>query len=52
MINNLSAIIYMDGNGLYVWACLLVLILILGINIYLPSRRLKKIYKENKTNGL
>jgi len=49
MMEQISSIIYMDGNGLYVWSSLLVLILIISINIYLPTRRLKKIYKEVKT---
>lgn len=48
-MEQISTIIYMDGNGLYVWSCLFILIFVIGINIYLPSRRLKRIYKENKT---
>jgi len=51
MIEQIFAIIIMDGNGLYVWSCLLILIFIIGINIYLPSRRLNRIYKENKDIG-
>ncbi len=47
-MEHISLFIYMDGNGLYVWSCLLILILIIGINIYIPIRRLKKIYKESK----
>ena len=49
MMEQISSIIYMDGNGLYVWSCLLILILIISINFYLPTRRLKKIYEEVKT---
>tara|TARA_B100001778_G_C18441769_1_gene562648 strand:+ start:159 stop:314 length:156 start_codon:yes stop_codon:yes gene_type:complete len=48
MMEQIFSIIYMDGNGLYVWSCLLILILIISINIYIPTRRLKKIYKERK----
>jgi len=48
-MEQISSIIYMDGNGLYVWSCLLILILIISINFYLPTRRLKKIYEEVKT---
>ena len=49
MMEQISSVIYMDGNGLYVWSCLLVLILIISINIYLPTRRLKKLYEEVET---
>ena len=49
MMEQISSVIYMDGNGLYVWSCLLILILIVSINFYLPTRRLKKIYEEVKT---
>ena len=49
MIEQISVIIYMDGNGLYVWSCLLILILVIAINIYIPTRKLKKVYKEGKT---
>jgi hypothetical protein len=51
MIEQISIIINMDGNGLYVWSCLFLLILIIGINIYLPNRKLNRIYKENKVKG-
>ena len=49
MIEQLSAIIHMDGNGLYVWSCFLLLILIIGINIYMPTRKLKKVNKESQS---
>ncbi len=48
MIEQISTIIYMDGNGLYVWSCVVILLFIIGINIYMPMRRLKRIYKRNK----
>ena len=51
MIEQISVIINMDGNGLYVWSCLFILFFIIGINFYLPNRKLKKIYKENKAKG-
>ena len=49
MMEQISSVIYMDGNGLYDWSCLLVLILIISTNIYLQTRRLKKLYEEVKT---
>ena len=48
-MEQIISIIYMDGNGLYVWSCLLILILIISVNVYIPTRRLRKIYKERKT---
>ncbi len=51
MIEQISVIINMDGNGLYVWLCLFILIFTIGINIYLPNRRLNRIHKENKDIG-
>jgi|TARA_B100000959_G_scaffold282362_1_gene348578 hypothetical protein len=51
MIEQISTIISMDGNGLYVWSCLFILFFIIGINIYLPNRKLNRIYKENKTKA-
>jgi heme exporter protein D len=49
MIEQLSTIIHMDGNGLYVWSCFLILILIICINIYMPTRKLKKVHKEGQS---
>jgi len=49
MIEQILAIIIMDGNGLYIWSCLIILIFIISINIYLPNKRLNRIYKEIKS---
>ena len=49
MIEQISEIIHMDGNGLYVWSCFLLLILIIGTNIYMPTRKLKKVHKESQS---
>ena len=36
----------MDGKGPYVWACLLILIIVIFINLIIPVIRLKRIYRE------
>ena len=40
ILNNL---LLMDGQGLYVWAVLLILIFVIVLNLYLPHKNLKKI---------
>ena len=46
MLDSLQILFFMDGNGPYVWSCLLFLIIITGTNIIMPIIRLNKIYKE------
>jgi len=48
MIEQISTIVYMDGNGLYVWSCVIILLFKIGLNIYIPTRKLIRIYKGNK----
>ena len=44
MIEILKNIILMDGNGLFVWFCVIFLLLILALNIFFAHRRKSKIY--------
>ena len=40
ILNNL---LLMDGQGLYIWAVLLISIFVIVLNLYLPHKNLKKI---------
>jgi heme exporter protein D len=46
MLDSLQILFLMDGNGPYVWSCLLILIIVTGVNIIIPIIRLNKISRE------
>ena len=49
MLMDLDSFILMDGNGPYVWSCLLLLIFILAINYFFAARKKKKLFHRIKT---
>lgn len=46
MMEKLNILFLMDGNGPFVWSCLLLLILILFFNIFSAYRKRKKILRS------
>ena len=40
-------LLIMDGQGKYVWFVLLVFLIVIFLNYYLPYRTIRKIQKEN-----
>ena len=46
MLDSLQLLFIMDGKGPYVWACLLILVIVISINIIIPVIRLNRIYRE------
>jgi heme exporter protein D len=48
MMENLKELILMDGNGLFVWFCLIFFLLVLTLNIIFSYRRKLKIVKSIK----
>ncbi len=46
MTEILKNIILMDGNGLFVWFCVIFLLLILALNIFFARRRKSKIFRS------
>tara|TARA_B100001989_G_scaffold107717_1_gene75519 strand:- start:173 stop:325 length:153 start_codon:yes stop_codon:yes gene_type:complete len=49
MLMDFDSFILMDGNGPYVWSCLLLLIFILAINYFFAARKKKKLFHRIKT---
>jgi hypothetical protein len=47
MIDFLVTLYFMDGKGPYVWSSLIFLFTVLGINIFLPFRRMRLIRIES-----
>lgn len=37
----------MDGNGVYVWMVIIILIFLLAINMYIPYKNLNKLKLKN-----
>ena len=52
MLMDFDSFILMDGNGPYVWSCLLLLIFILAINYLLAARKKKKLFQHIKSKGI
>ena len=48
MTEILKNIILMDGNGLFVWFCVIFLLLVLALNIFFAHRRKSKIFRSLK----
>ena len=48
MLNGFDKVFIMDGNGPYVWSCLIIFILILVLNIATALKRKNKILKSLK----
>ena len=48
MLNGLDEVFIMDGNGPYVWSCLMIFILILVLNVATALKRKSKILKSLK----
>ena len=46
MLDSLQILFFMDGKGPYVWSCLLIFMVVTGVNIIIPIIRLNKIYRE------
>jgi len=46
VMEKLNILFLMDGNGPFVWSCLLLLILILFFNIFSAHRKRQKILKS------
>ena len=44
MFNLLNMYIYMDGNGLYVWACFTLLLIVLSLNIIFAVFRKQRLF--------
>ena len=49
MIENYKEFIFMDGNGLFVWFCLIFFCLVLVFNIFLAYRKKRKVLKLIKS---
>ena len=43
---NLGALLYMDGHGIYVWAAYGITLIVLAYNAWLPIQALKKIVES------
>ena len=46
MLEKINILFLMDGNGPFVWSCLLLLILILFFNIFSAYRKRQKILRS------
>ena len=45
MLENFNNLLYMDGNGLFVWFSMAFLILVLSLNIFYAIKKKRKLIK-------
>ena len=45
MLENFNDLVYMDGNGLFVWFCMAFVILVLSLNILYAIKKKRKLIK-------